>query len=216
MLENTAGDATWAADGKSFFYTLQDENHRPLKTYRHVLGTQQADDVLVYEEKDTGKFTGVANTNSEKWITIDIHDHDTSEIWLIDAEKPDDAPRLVAARVPGIEYDVEHRNDRFIIRTNAGDAEDYKLVTAPVSDPRPENWTDLDPAPARHLHRLLHRAQGLADPHGARERAAAHRGAQHGDRRGTCHRLRRGGLFAGLRRDARIRHRHAALHLFVA
>jgi oligopeptidase B len=145
VLENTAGDAVWAADGKSFFYTLQDENHRPLKTYRHVLGTAQSDDVLVHEEKDTGKFTGVSITNSEKWIVIDIHDHDTSELWLIDAEKPEETPRLMAARVPGIEYDAEHWNDRFIIRTNRDDAEDYKLVTAPVSDPRPENWTDLIP-----------------------------------------------------------------------
>jgi oligopeptidase B len=145
VLHNTAGEATWAADGKSFFYTLQDDNHRPLKTFRHVLGTIQDADVLVYEEKDTGKFTGVSITNSEKWIVIDSHDHDTSELWLIDAEKPEMTPRLVAARVPGIEYDVEHWNDRFIIRTNAGDAEDYKLVTAPVSDPRPENWTDLIP-----------------------------------------------------------------------
>ena len=95
VLQNTAGEATWAADGKSFFYTLQDDNHRPLKTFRHVLGTTQADDVLVYEEKDTGMFTGVGKTNSEKCIVIDIHDHDTSEIWLIDAEKPDGdaAPR---------------------------------------------------------------------------------------------------------------------------
>jgi len=145
VLENTAGEATWAADGKSFFYTLQDENHRPLKTFRHVLGTAQADDTLVYEETDTGKFTGVSITNSQKWIVIDSHDHDTSELWLIDAEKPEEKPRLVAARVPGIEYDVEHWNDRFIIRTNAGDAEDYKLVTAPVADPAPANWVDLVP-----------------------------------------------------------------------
>lgn len=144
-LENTAGEATWTADGRSFFYTLQDDNHRPLKTFRHVLGTPQADDQLIYEEKDTGKFTGVGKTNSEKWITIDIHDHDTSEIWLIDAEKPDDKPRLVAARVEGIEYDIEHRADQFIIRTNEGDAEDYKLVTAPVASPGKENWQDLIP-----------------------------------------------------------------------
>lgn len=145
VLENTAGEATWAADGRSFFYTLQDENHRPLKTFRHVLGTEQSADQLVYEEKDTGKFTGVGKTNSEKWITIDIHDHDTSEIWLIDAEKPDGKPRLVAPRVEGIEYDIEHRDEQFIIRTNEGGAEDYKLVTAPVSDPRKENWQDLIP-----------------------------------------------------------------------
>ena len=145
VLHNTAGDATWASDGKSFFYTLQDENHRPLKIFRHVLGTEQKDDALVYEEQDTGKFTGVSITNSEKYIVIDVHDHDTSELWLIDADKPEEKPRLVAARVPGIEYDIEHWNDRFIIRTNAGDAEDYKLVIAPVDAPSPENWVDLVP-----------------------------------------------------------------------
>ena len=145
ILENTAGEATWVSDGRGFFYTLQDENHRPLKTFRHVLGTEQSADTLVYEEKDTGKFTGVGKTNSEKWITISIHDHDTSEIWLIDAEKPDAPPRLVAPRVEGIEYDVEHRADQFIIKTNEGGAEDYKLVTAPVADPAKENWKDLIP-----------------------------------------------------------------------
>jgi oligopeptidase B len=49
-VDNTTGDASWASDGKSFFYTLQDDNNRPLKVFRHVLGTAQADDVLVYEE----------------------------------------------------------------------------------------------------------------------------------------------------------------------
>ncbi|MCA3555277.1 S9 family peptidase [Aestuariivirga sp.] len=145
VLENTTGEATWAADGGSFFYTLQDDNHRPLKTFRHILGTEQSADALVHEEKDAGKFTGVGMTSSEQWITIDIHDHDTSEIWLIDAKKPDEKPRLVAPRAEGIEYDIEHRADQFIIRTNEGGAEDYKLVTAPVSDPRRENWRDLIP-----------------------------------------------------------------------
>jgi oligopeptidase B len=145
VLENTAGDAAWAADGKSFFYTLQDENHRPLKTYRHVLGTPQSADVLVYEEKDTGKFTGVGLTGSEKFIVIDSHDHDTSEVRIIDAARPDQPPRLVAPRAEGVEYSLEHWNDRFIIRTNAGGAEDFKLAAAPVNAPGTENWTDLVP-----------------------------------------------------------------------
>ena len=145
VLEKTAGGATWTADGKSFFYTLQDGNHRPLKTFRHMLGTTQADDVLVYEEKDSGKFTGVGKTNSEKYILVDIHDHDTSEIWVIDAETPEAAPKLIAPRAEGIEYDLEHWNDRFIIKTNRDGAEDYKIVTAPVDRPSPDNWTDLVP-----------------------------------------------------------------------
>ncbi len=145
VLQNTAGGATWASDGKSYFYTLQDENHRPLKTYHHVLGRAQPDDRLVYEEKDTGMFTGVGKTNSEAFIVIDIHDHDTSEVWVVPAGNPGDTPQLIAPREAGIEYDLEHWGDRFIIKTNRGDAEDYKIVTAPVSDPRPENWIDLIP-----------------------------------------------------------------------
>jgi oligopeptidase B len=144
-LIDTAGHAVWAADGKSFFYTLQDENHRPLKTFRHVLGTPQSADTLVYEETDTGFFTGVGITNSDRYIVIDSHTHDTSEVRFIDAKRPEDAPTLIAPRVSGLEYEVEHWNDQFIIKTNINDAEDYKIVSVPISDPSPANWTDLVP-----------------------------------------------------------------------
>ena len=144
-LTNTAGGAVWAADGKTIFYTTQDENHRPLKTYRHTLGTAQADDVLVHNEKDTGLFSGVGSTNSEKFIMVDIHDHDTSEIWLIDSDKPTQVPRLMVSRAEKIEVDVEHWNDRFIIKTNRDGAEDYKIVEAPLDNPSSDNWTDLVP-----------------------------------------------------------------------
>ena len=143
VLQNTSGDATWAADGKSFFYTLQDENHRPLKTFHHILGTPQSADRLVYEETDTGKFTGVGLTHSERFIVISSHDHDTTEAWIIEADRPLDAPRLIAAREAGIEYDLEHWNDTFIIKTNRDGAEDYKIMTTSVDKPSPENWMDL-------------------------------------------------------------------------
>ena len=145
VIENTAGGATWAADGKTFFYTTQDESHRPLKTWAHILGTSQSDDLLVYEEKDTGLFTGVGSTFSEKFIVIGINDHDTSEIWLIDADKPNSPPRLMVSRTEKLEADVEDWNDRFFIKTNKDGAEDYKIVEAPVADPKSANWKDFIP-----------------------------------------------------------------------
>jgi oligopeptidase B len=144
-VDNTTGDASWASDGKSFFYTLQDDNHRPLKVFRHVLGTAQTDDVLVYEETDTGFFTGVGKTQSERFIVIDTHDHETSEVYLIDATTPAMAPKLVAKRKPNVEYDVDHWEDRLIIRTNADGADDYKIAWTPLTALGPENWTDLVP-----------------------------------------------------------------------
>jgi oligopeptidase B len=142
-IDNTAGGASWAADGRSFLYTQQDEHHRPLKIFRHVLGTGASADSLVYEETDTGFFAGVGKTQSDRFFVIDTHDHETSEAYLIDTATPDAAPRLIAARQSGVEYDTEHWEDQLIIRTNADGAEDFKIVTAPVAAPGRENWKDL-------------------------------------------------------------------------
>src|SRR5262249_15702767 len=125
-IENTAGGVSWAADGKSFLYTHQDEHHRPLKIFRHVLGSDAASDTLVFEEKDAGFFSGVGKTQSDRFFIIDTHDHETSEAYLIEAATPAAEPRLVAPRESGVEYDVEHWEDQLIIRTNADGAEDFK------------------------------------------------------------------------------------------
>ncbi len=144
-LVNTSGSAAWSLDRKVIFYTLQDDNHRPLQTFRHVIGNNQREDQLVLDEKDTGMFTGVGQTLSDAFIIITVHDHDTSECWLIDAAKPGVGPRCVAPRVRGVEYELDHRGDEFIIKTNIDGAEDYKIVRAPVSDPSPQNWVDVVP-----------------------------------------------------------------------
>lgn len=144
-LERTGGSAAWSADGQHLFYTEQDENHRPLRSFRHRLGTLQSDDVLIFEEQDSGMFTGIEETLSGRFAILSVHDHDTSECWLIDTEKPLEPPRCIAPRVTGIEYDVEHHNDHLIIKTNLDGAEDYKIVSAPLDDPSPGNWVDLVP-----------------------------------------------------------------------
>ncbi len=145
VLHKTAGGASWAKNGRQFFYTEQDDNHRPLKTFLHTLGQPQSADVLVYEENDTGMFTGIGTTNSQDYIVISVNDHDTSENWIIDAARPSDKPLCVLPREKSVEYEIEHRGQQFIIKTNLGGAEDYKIVSAPVGDPRPCNWIDIVP-----------------------------------------------------------------------
>ena len=144
-LTNTGGGAVWSPDQKHIYYTLQDENHRPLQTFRHTLGTRQADDELVFEEKDTGMFTGVGQTRSRRFVTIDVNDHDTSEVWLIDTAKAEAKPVCVAPRQRGFEYDLDHHGDHFIIKTNKDEAEDYKLMITPIDKVTPDNWGDLVP-----------------------------------------------------------------------
>ena len=51
-----------------------------VQAYRHRLGTPAEKDHLVYEEKDPGFFLGVGITKSDRFIVINSHDHETSEV----------------------------------------------------------------------------------------------------------------------------------------
>src|SRR4029077_3275012 len=68
IVEQTTGNVVWGQDSTFFLYVRQKENHRPLKVSRHRLGTAQADDVLVYEEKDSGWFTRIEESARRRFF----------------------------------------------------------------------------------------------------------------------------------------------------
>ncbi len=144
-VEDVAGGGTWSNDSRDLYYSKLDENHRPSKIYRHRVGTDQSQDELMFEEADPGFFVDVASTQSRRFMVISASDHQSSEHYLIDTEADAAQPVLISPRQPEIEYDVEHQGDRLLILTNIDDAEDFKIVEAPVSAPQPENWRDLVP-----------------------------------------------------------------------
>ncbi len=142
---NTGGGGVWSADGTGFFYTALDENHRPSKIYYHVLGTKQSDDKLIHEEKDAGFFMSVGGSSLDDVVYIDIHDHQTSELWLIAADDPFAKPKLVAKRETGIEYDFTEGGEEFFVLTNDGDAKDFKIMSVPFATPEKDNWVEVVP-----------------------------------------------------------------------
>ncbi|MBB2671196.1 S9 family peptidase [Rhizobium sophoriradicis] len=171
VIENTGGGGVWAPDGKSFFYSALDENHRPSKVFHHIVGRPQSEDRLVYEETDAGFFMGVGGSLLDDFIYIDIHDHETSEYRLLSTKDLTAEPKLVAAREEGIEYSMTEGGDVFYILTNDGGAKDFKIMEAPVDNPGKENWREVVPhkpgtliishmAYARHLL-WLERKDGL-------------------------------------------------------
>ena len=85
----------------------------------------------------------MGKTQSSRFIVIDCHDHETSEVHVIDAAAPTADPRMIAPRVTGQEYSVDEAGGLFYILTNAGDARDFKIVTAPTEAPGRDNWSDL-------------------------------------------------------------------------
>jgi oligopeptidase B len=143
-IADTRGGMVWANDGKTLFYVRLDDNHRPRFVYRHIIGTPTADDVLIYEEKDIGFYVALAETQSGKYVLIDAHDHQSSEVYLIDSDAPLEPMRMIAPRKHGHEYSVEHHGDDLIITTNA-DAEDFRICTAPAAAPQQENWREVVP-----------------------------------------------------------------------
>jgi oligopeptidase B len=145
LVEETDGGVVWAADSKAFFYVKLDDNHRPMQVWRHRLGTAQADDMLVHEEKDSGWFTHIQESASGRFCLIAGGDHETSEQWLIDLADAKAKPRLVAVRENGVQYSVADRGDELFILTNADGAIDFKIVTAPLAAPERANWRDLIP-----------------------------------------------------------------------
>ena len=144
LIRRVNGDVAWANDGRTFFYTLLDDEHRPNRVYRHRIGEDPANDVLVYEEHDDGFFVGIDKCESGRYIFISAHSHsNTTEIWLIDADAPDASPVVFAARETGHEYDLGHVGDRFFIRTNEGGAKDFKIMETPVADVARANWREV-------------------------------------------------------------------------
>lgn len=155
-LANANGGFEWAADGCTLFYTVLDAEHRPLRVYRHTLGQPAENDVLVYEERDSGFFVGVGLTASRRFLVIDSHDHTTSESRMIPADSPETAPRLLAPRERDVEYDVEDHGECWLILTNAGGAEDFRIMTAPLDAVGRDHWTPLiDHIPGRLIQTML-------------------------------------------------------------
>ena len=144
--ETTYGTA-WAGD-TTVFYVRPDDAERPHQVWRHEVGTDTADDVLVYEDPDERFFVSVDLSLTEQWIHISSGSKVTSEELLIPAADPTRAPRSVQPREQGVEYEVTHApspadGDRFVILTNADDAVNFKLVSAPVDHPGREGWQEL-------------------------------------------------------------------------
>ncbi len=148
VIPDVEGSPVWTADSSAFYYVRLDENHRPSRVYRHWLGTPAADDALVYEEPDDRFFVSLGRTQSGRFADISVHDHETSESWLVDLSAADAKPVLVAAREKSVQYDVEHHpnwlgEDTLVLRTNADGAEDFKIAITPLASPGRSRWRDL-------------------------------------------------------------------------
>lgn len=148
-LAETGGDAVWSSDAARLFYIRLDDNHRPLKIFRHELGAPQQADDLVFEETDTTVFVGMGETTAGGLAVISGAQSDSTETWVLDLADAGAKPRLILPRIDEVKSYPDYHPDwqgrqTLFIRTN-DEAEDYRIVAAPLADPARANWTEIVP-----------------------------------------------------------------------
>jgi oligopeptidase B len=144
---------SWANDNKTFFYVTEDPvTKRSDKFFRHVLGSDKSD--LVYEEKDELFDIGTGRSRDKTVIFLEAFSKTSTEVRYLLASEPNSELKVILPRQADHEYDVSYRNNLFYIRTNKN-AKNFRIVTAPVSDPSEKNWKEFVP------HRPAVKVEGI-------------------------------------------------------
>jgi oligopeptidase B len=145
ILEGTTGRATWAADNRTLFYSKRDpQTLREFQIWKHILGTPQDQDVLVFEEKDETFSCFVFKTKSEKYLVIGSSQTLTTEYRVLEADQPNGEFRIFQSRRREMEYAIDHYGDYFYVTTN-WNAKNYKLMRTPLDKTTMENWMEVIP-----------------------------------------------------------------------
>jgi oligopeptidase B len=145
-VENLGFGLAWASDGSTLFYQTTDTAKRGDQVWRHRLGEPRERDVSVYRDPDPLFNVGVRRSRSGAFVMITSSSFTSGETWLLDANAPASALRLVAGRTADVEYDVEHGGQWLYLLTNRDGARDFKVMKAPVD--RPSAWEEWLPARA--------------------------------------------------------------------
>jgi oligopeptidase B len=131
----------WATDSKTLFYVTEDAvTKRKDKFFRHVLGSDKND--LIYEEKDELFDLDVYRSRDKEIVFLHALSKTSVEARYMRANEPNGTLKVILPRQPEHEYDVDHRNNTFYIRTNKG-AKNFRIVTAPINDPSEKNWKEF-------------------------------------------------------------------------
>lgn len=131
----------WSGDGKYFFYAQEDAvSKRNDKIFRHKVGSTEAD-VLVYEEKDPLFGVGIGRSRDKKMMFMGSGAATMNEYRYLPADNPTGEWKMVAPRTENHEYTATFDRGEFYILTNKN-AENFKVVKAPLNDPSEKNWAD--------------------------------------------------------------------------
>jgi oligopeptidase B len=149
QIVGTRGSGVWDASGTSFYYTSVDDAFRSDRVWQHVLGTDQAEDQLVFHETDERFFVGVGKSRSERFVMVASGSKLTSDYQIFDFQQPELGWWRLCDRQEGLEYHLEHAvidgRDVFLILHNLRHP-DFEISVASIAPTQPTDWEEFLPA----------------------------------------------------------------------
>jgi oligopeptidase B len=145
-IPNVEPGAVWAADGRTLLYVAKDPVTLLGDTVRrHALGTDPADDPLIYHQRDPAFYTSVGRTKDDRYLLIVSSSTVSTEYQVAAADDPALAFRVLLPRERDHEYQAEHLDGRWILLTN-WQAKNFRIVEVHEQDlPHRERWRELIP-----------------------------------------------------------------------
>jgi len=148
MLDNVTPDFVWINDSETLYYVRKHaKTLLPYQVWRHTIGTPACQDELVYEEKDETYYVSLHKTTSQHYVIIYLASATTSECLLLDAELPDAQPIMFLPRRKDHEYNLDHYQHTFYLRSNR-EGKNFGLYRTKVRNDK--QWEVLIP-PRDHI-----------------------------------------------------------------
>jgi oligopeptidase B len=145
-ISNAEAEMAWAGDNRTLLYVAKDPTTLlGDKVRKHVLGTDSTNDALVYEEADKSYYTSVRTTKDDQYVVIYSASTVATQVQVARRDDPQLKFNVLIPRERDHEYDAEHFDGRWIIRTN-WQAKNFRIVSAPQSDAADRTkWRDVIP-----------------------------------------------------------------------
>lgn len=142
-ISNTSGGVSWANDNMTLFYNQKNtKTLRTEKVMRHSFNQNQKDEEVYFEKDDEFNLYSY-KSKSGKYIIIVSGKTISDEIRFLNANEPNGDFKIFQKRVDGLEYSIDHLNDKWYVRTNINDSKNFKLMVCDEDKTSSDNWEEF-------------------------------------------------------------------------
>lgn len=142
-IPQTTGNVVWSNDNQTLFYVKQDpETLRSDRVFKFSLNTGKSEEI--YFEKDEIFSVGIGRSLTGKYLFMESSSFDSSEIHVLDADKPDSKWKVFLPREKKHLYSIEDGGDGFYILSN-WQAENFRILKSPYDHTDKKSWKELIP-----------------------------------------------------------------------